>query len=57
MSTFLQQVINGISIGSVYALIAVGYSLVYSILKFSWVSSTSVSLTARSGYATPRCCI
>ena len=35
MSTFLQQVINGISIGSVYALIAVGYSLVYSILKFS----------------------
>jgi len=35
MSTILQQVINGISIGSVYALIAVGYSLVYSILKFS----------------------
>jgi len=32
---FLQQVINGISIGAVYALIAVGYSLVYSILKFS----------------------
>lgn len=35
MSTILQQVINGVSIGSVYALIAVGYSLVYSILKFS----------------------
>ncbi|MEA3349349.1 MAG: branched-chain amino acid ABC transporter permease [Chloroflexota bacterium] len=35
MSTVLQQIINGISIGSVYALIAVGYSLVYSILKFS----------------------
>jgi branched-chain amino acid transport system permease protein len=35
MTTILQQVINGISIGSVYALIAVGYSLVYSILKFS----------------------
>ncbi len=35
MSTILQQIINGISIGSVYALIAVGYSLVYSILKFS----------------------
>ena len=31
----IQQVINGISIGAVYALIAVGYSLVYSILKFS----------------------
>lgn len=35
MTTILQQVINGVSIGSVYALIAVGYSLVYSILKFS----------------------
>ncbi len=35
MSTFLQQLINGLSIGSVYALMAVGYSLVYSILNFS----------------------
>jgi len=31
----LQQLINGISIGAVYALIAVGYSLVYSVLNFS----------------------
>jgi len=31
----IQQVINGLSLGSVYALIAVGYSLVYSILLFS----------------------
>ncbi|RLC67248.1 MAG: branched-chain amino acid ABC transporter permease [Chloroflexi bacterium] len=42
MSTFLQQIINGISIGSVYALIAVGYSLVYSILKFSNFAHGSV---------------
>ena len=35
METLLQQVINGFSLGSVYALIAVGYSLVYSILLFS----------------------
>ena len=35
MDTFLQQTINGLSLGSVYALIAVGYSLVYSILLFS----------------------
>lgn len=35
METLLQQVINGLSLGSVYALIAVGYSLVYSILLFS----------------------
>ena len=31
----LQQIVNGLSLGSVYALIAVGYSLVYSILLFS----------------------
>lgn len=31
----MQQIINGLSLGSVYALIAVGYSLVYSILLFS----------------------
>ena len=35
LSTLLQQIINGFSLGSVYALIAVGYSLVYSILLFS----------------------
>jgi branched-chain amino acid transport system permease protein len=35
LSTLLQQIINGLSLGSVYALIAVGYSLVYSILSFS----------------------
>ena len=34
-STLIQQLINGLSLGSVYALIAVGYSLVYSILLFS----------------------
>ncbi|KXZ39136.1 amino acid/amide ABC transporter membrane protein 1, HAAT family (TC 3.A.1.4.-) [Alkalithermobacter thermoalcaliphilus JW-YL-7 = DSM 7308] len=35
MNSFLQQLINGLSIGSVYALMAVGYSLVYSIMNFS----------------------
>ena len=35
METFIQQLINGLSLGSVYALIAVGYSLVYSVLLFS----------------------
>jgi branched-chain amino acid transport system permease protein len=34
-STLFQQIVNGLSLGSVYALIAVGYSLVYSILSFS----------------------
>ena len=30
---FLQQLINGISVGAVYALIAVGFSLVYGVLN------------------------
>ncbi|MDR3332352.1 MAG: branched-chain amino acid ABC transporter permease [Synergistaceae bacterium] len=35
MDILVQQIVNGLSLGSVYALIAVGYSLVYSILLFS----------------------
>ena len=35
LGTLVQQIINGLSLGSVYALIAVGYSLVYSVLLFS----------------------
>ncbi|TFG84119.1 MAG: branched-chain amino acid ABC transporter permease [Spirochaetales bacterium] len=35
MTQFFQQLINGLSIGSVYAMMAVGYSLVYSIMNFS----------------------
>lgn len=33
MSQFLQQVINGLSLGSIYALIALGYTMVYGIIK------------------------
>ncbi|MDD3582215.1 MAG: branched-chain amino acid ABC transporter permease [Desulfobacca sp.] len=32
-STFLQQLINGLSLGSLYALIAIGYTMVYGILR------------------------
>ncbi len=34
LQLFLQQLINGIQIGSVYALIAVGYTMVYGVLRF-----------------------
>jgi len=34
MGEFLQQLWNGLSIGSVYALVAVGYTLVFGVLKF-----------------------
>jgi branched-chain amino acid transport system permease protein len=33
VSEFLQQVLNGLSLGSIYALIALGYTMVYGILK------------------------
>ena len=33
MNTFLQQLINGISQGSAYALIALGYTMVYGVLR------------------------
>lgn len=32
---FLQQLVNGICLGGMYALMSVGYSLVYSIMNFS----------------------
>ncbi len=34
MHEFLQQLINGVSLGAIYALIALGYSMVYGLLKF-----------------------
>ncbi|NLC55144.1 MAG: branched-chain amino acid ABC transporter permease [Erysipelothrix sp.] len=33
MNLFIQQLINGLSVGSIYALIALGYTLVYGIIK------------------------
>ena len=33
MDTFVQQMINGLSLGSIYALIALGYTMVYGIIK------------------------
>ncbi len=33
ITTFMQQMINGISLGSMYALIAIGYTLVYGVLR------------------------
>jgi branched-chain amino acid transport system permease protein len=35
MDLFLQQLVSGISIGAIYALLAVGYALVYSIYNFT----------------------
>src|SRR6202008_2655943 len=34
MTEFLQQLINGLSLGAMYALIALGYTMVYGVLRF-----------------------
>ena len=34
MTEFLQQVLNGLSLGAIYALIALGYTMVYGVLRF-----------------------
>lgn len=33
MEQFLQQLVNGVSLGSIYALVALGYTMVYGIIK------------------------
>ena len=33
MHDFLQQLVNGLSVGAVYALIALGYTMVYGVLR------------------------
>src|SRR6188768_798882 len=34
MTEFLQQLINGLALGAIYALIALGYTMVYGVLRF-----------------------
>lgn len=33
LTTFLQQLVNGVSVGSMYGLIAIGYTMVYGVLR------------------------
>ena len=33
MDLFLQQLVNGLSLGGIYALIALGYTMVYGIIE------------------------
>ncbi len=48
---FIQILINGISIGAVYALIATGFSLIFNILKFSNFSHGALmTMSAFIGY-------
>ena len=35
MAIFFQQIINALAIGGIYALMSVGYALIYSLLMFT----------------------
>ena len=51
MSTLLQQIVNGISLGSIYALIALGYTMVYGVLRLiNFAHGDVYMLGAYAGY-------
>ena len=50
-SLFLQQLINGLSLGSIYALIALGYTMVYGIVKLiNFAHGDIMMMGAYAGY-------
>jgi branched-chain amino acid transport system permease protein len=53
MEVWIQQVVNGISIGALYAMIAVGYSMVYGVLQMiNFAHSEIFMLGGFAGYLT-----
>jgi branched-chain amino acid transport system permease protein len=51
LNEFLQQLINGLSLGSIYALIALGYTMVYGVLRFiNFAHSDVFMVGAFAGY-------
>jgi branched-chain amino acid transport system permease protein len=51
LTEFLQQLINGLSLGAIYALIALGYTMVYGVLRFiNFAHSEVFMVGAFSGY-------
>lgn len=51
MTEFLQHTVNGLSLGAIYALIALGYTMVYGILQFiNFAHGEIFMLGAYSGY-------
>ena len=51
MHTFLQQTINGLSLGAIYALIALGYTMVYGVLRLiNFAHGDVYMLGAYAGY-------
>lgn len=68
MDTLIQQLINGLVLGSVYALVALGYTMVYGILQLinfahgdvlmigAMVSLTVLGIIKAVAPSTPWCC-
>jgi branched-chain amino acid transport system permease protein len=51
MTELIQQVFNGLSLGSIYALIALGYTMIYGILRFiNFAHGDVFMIGAFSGY-------
>jgi branched-chain amino acid transport system permease protein len=51
MTELLQQLINGLALGAIYALIALGYTMVYGVLRFiNFAHSDVFMVGAFSGY-------
>ncbi|MGH2575578.1 MAG: branched-chain amino acid ABC transporter permease, partial [Ignavibacteria bacterium] len=51
MTEFIQQLFNGLTLGSIYALIALGYTMIYGILRFINFAHGDVFMVgAFSGY-------
>jgi branched-chain amino acid transport system permease protein len=51
MTEFLQQLINGLALGAIYALIALGYTMVYGVLRFiNFAHGDVFMLGAFAGY-------
>ncbi len=50
MDIFLQQLINGLTVGSLYALVALGYTMVYGVMKLiNFAHGDLVALSAFAG--------
>ena len=51
MTELLQQLINGLALGAIYALIALGYTMVYGVLRFiNFAHSDVFMVGAFAGY-------
>ena len=54
MEYFLQQLINGVTLGSIYGLIAIGYTMVYGIIGMTIAVLATVFGPQVTAHAGPR---